>query len=106
MRAATLFAIAILGLASLPAPGQKMVSRYEPSQRLRSAIDTCHKDEVMNGAWCVKKCQAGFLLDTKSHPPVCFTTQVGGARYVPPPPGWEPKESTKPKPESNVPNPA
>ena len=65
---------------------------YEPNQRLRTAAETCMKDEVMEGAYCVKKCQPNFKLDThRGKTPVCVATSAAAR---PPastaPPVWEP----------------
>jgi hypothetical protein len=91
-------AVTVAGLAAMPpalAQPQK-VTHYEPSQRLRTGIESCMKDEVMNGANCVKKCQAGFRLDVTSRPPLCIATQAG-ATYNPPKPGYETPEKKLPK---------
>jgi hypothetical protein len=72
------------GLAAMPpALGQKPTRVYEPSTRLRTAIEACMKDEVMNGANCVKKCQPDFRLDLTTRPPTCYATKPD-AKYVPP----------------------
>ncbi len=83
----------VAGLAAVPpALGQgKKGQYYEPSQRLRTALETCMKDEVMNGANCVKKCQEHFTLDLTSRPPVCVSTRPE-ARYVPPRPTFVPPD--------------
>lgn len=50
------------------------------------------KDEVMEGAYCVKKCQPNFRLDAqKGRPPLCIATNA--AARVPAnaaPPVWDP----------------
>lgn len=83
----------VAGLAAMPpalAQGKKG-AYYEPSQRLRTGMETCLKDEVMNGANCVKKCQADFKLDLTSHPPICFSNRPD-ARYDPPKPTFVPPD--------------
>ena len=80
------------GLAATP-PALAEDARYEPSQRLRAgALDNCMKDEVMNGAYCVKQCQADFKLDTASRPPRCVATKKD-AKYVPPAPEYVPPKA-------------
>jgi hypothetical protein len=88
----------VAGLAALPPAlaQQQRVTHYEPSTRLRTGIETCMKDEVMNAAQCVKKCQAGFRLDLASRPPLCIATQPG-AKYEPPKPGYVTPEKAVPK---------
>jgi hypothetical protein len=74
----------IAGLAALPpALAQKKGAYYEPSQRLRTGMETCMKDEVMSGANCVKKCQEDFKLDVSVRPPICFSNRPD-AKYDPP----------------------
>jgi hypothetical protein len=83
-RAGLAAAIALAGLAAMPpALGQKPTRVYEPSSRLRTAIESCMKDEVMNGANCVKKCQPDFRLDLATRPPTCYALKPE-AKYVPP----------------------
>ena len=78
-----------LGMAlAAPSLAQRLPT-YEPSQRARTAMDVCLKDEVMNGAYCVKKCQSGFRLDLSRRPPVCIGL-TESAKYVPPKPGYVP----------------
>jgi hypothetical protein len=99
MRKATWVALGLIaGLAAVPpafAQGKKG-GYYEPSQRLRTAIETCMKDEVMNGANCVKKCQEGFTLDVTQRPPICYSTRPD-ARYVPPQPTFVPPTTKLPQ---------
>src|SRR5258705_12615213 len=98
MKATTLAAGLVLGMAALPpALGQgKKGGYYEPSQRLRTAIETCMKDEVMNGANCVKKCQDGFNLDLAVRPPICVSNRPD-AKYVPPQPTFTPPTQKLPQ---------
>ncbi len=90
MRKAWMAVALTAGLAALapPAVAQGKWLRYDPSQRQRTAMDTCLKDEVMNGAWCVKKCQADFRMDLTSRPPSCIATKPN-AKYVPTTPTWK-----------------
>jgi hypothetical protein len=93
----------IAGLAAAMPPAvaqQKRVTHYEPSQRLRTALDTCMQDEVMNGANCVKKCQADFRLDVTSRPPLCIATRPD-AKYEAPKANFTPQE--KPTPGKRAP---
>ncbi len=72
--------------------------RYEPSQRARTPLDTCLRDEVMNGPHCVKKCQPGFRLELAARPPTCIGLK-NDAVHIPSPPAWKPSEprpATKP----------
>jgi hypothetical protein len=100
MRKAALIAAGLIaGLAALPpalAQGSKKGGYYEPSQRLRTAIETCMQDEVMNGPNCVKKCQEGFSLDLTSRPPVCVSTRPD-AKYVPQQPTFTPPDRKLPQ---------
>ena len=97
-KAALMIAGLVVGLAALPpALGQgKKGAYYEPSQRLRTAIETCMKDEVMNGANCVKKCQEGFTLDLATRPPICTSTRPD-AKYVAPEPTFVPPTTKLPQ---------
>ena len=55
--------VACTGLAAVP-PALAQGKRYEPPQRLRvGAMDSCLKDEVMNGNFCVKQCAEGFRME-------------------------------------------
>jgi hypothetical protein len=76
----------LAGLAAMPpALAQKPTRVYEPSSRLRTGIEACMKDEVMNGANCVKKCQPNFRLDLTTRPPTCYALNPD-ARYIEPKP--------------------
>ncbi len=92
MKRAILTVVALVaGLAAVPpafAQG-KALPKYEPTQRQRTALDTCLKDEVMNGPNCVKKCQADFRLDLKGKKPVCVAVKPD-AKYVEVAPTWKP----------------
>ena len=91
-------AVLLAALAAAPAFGQGggAMPKYEPSQRARTALDTCLKDEVMNGAWCVKKCQKDFRLDLQARPPACIGLK-SSARYEPPEPTWKPPAQPMPR---------
>ena len=99
MKRAAVVAALVAGLAAMPpafAQGKKG-AYYEPSQRLRTALDTCMKDEVMNGANCVKKCQGDFKMDLTSRPPICFSNRPD-AKYEPPKTsGWVPPTQKVPQ---------
>ena len=74
----------LAGLAALP-PAQAQGKRYEPSQRTRvGALDSCMKDEVMNGAFCVKLCAPGFKMELAARSATCVA--VSADAKVPPPP--------------------
>jgi len=91
-RAKWMAAAILAGLAAVPpafAQGKDGLPRYEPTQRLRTALDTCLKDEVMSGPQCVKKCQPGFQLDAKAKKPVCVGLKPS-AKYTPEEPKWKP----------------
>ena len=86
------FGILMGGLlaASMALPqawGQGGGSRYEPSQRLR-LLEGCMKDEVMNGAHCVKRCQQDFRMEFSGKAPACIAVKAD-AKYVPPKPEYE-----------------
>lgn len=86
--------------SAVPGLCQSGVS-YEPSQRMRTALETCMKDEVSvpDRPNCVKKCQPNFRLDMpKGKAPVCVATSA--AAKLPAktsPPVWVP-----PKPPTKV----
>lgn len=83
--------LAVLAASWVAAVGAQPgdMPRYEPSQRLRTGIETCRKDEVMNAAYCVKRCQEGFRLDVSKRPPVCVGLRAD-ARPVPAAPAYKP----------------
>jgi hypothetical protein len=73
----------LAGLAALP-PAQAQGKRYEPSQRTRvGGLDACMKDEVMNGAFCVKQCAPGFRMELAPRSAACVA--VSADAQVPPP---------------------
>ena len=67
-------------------------STYEPSSRQRLRAETCMKDEVDQGAYCVKRCDEGFKLEMNGKKPLCRAAKAGAAHkappveYLPPPP--------------------
>ncbi len=105
MSASTRIAVlALLGaVAALPAAAVaqgKSMPTYEPQQRLRTALDTCLKTEVMRNAYCVKKCAAGFRMDLAGPKPRCIGLKPD-ASYTPPKPSYQPpapNPSRKPPP--------
>jgi hypothetical protein len=83
MRFAIVVGALLAASMALPqARGQGSGNRYEPSQRLR-LLEGCMKDEVMEGASCVKKCQADFRMELGGKKPVCIAVKPD-ARYTPP----------------------
>ena len=88
--------VVLAGLAALPPAQAQGRLRYEPGQRTRvGPLDGCMKDEVMNGAWCVKKCAEGFKLELAARSGSCVA--VSADAKIPPP---KPPEYTPPaKPE-------
>jgi hypothetical protein len=97
MARASWFAV-VAGLAALPPAlaQDKRVTHYEPSQRVRTGIEVCMKDEVMSGANCVKKCQKDFRLDLTTRPPLCIATRPD-AKYVPVKPSYTPSDQPRAK---------
>ena len=76
--------IAVLAAGLAPAAGaQGRMPTYEPQQRLRTALDVCGKNEVMRGAYCVRKCAADFRMDLAAKPPKCVGLKAD-ATYTPP----------------------
>ena len=71
--AAAICAVAWTGLAIAQQPAGKPVAKtlqdkpiydvYEPSQRLRTRRQECMRDEDAMGAYCAKKCQAGYQME-------------------------------------------
>lgn len=94
LAAALLAQAAAVPLACAQKPPE--MPRYEPSQRLRTAIETCMRDEVQNGAYCVKKCQADFRIDLAARSPRCIATKAN-AKHVPVKPNWTPPQSSPAK---------
>jgi hypothetical protein len=92
------FAAALAAAGSLPpaAMAQGSLPSYEPQQRLRTALDTCTKSEVMKDAYCVKKCQEGFRMDMSGQKPRCVGLKPD-AKYTPPKPGYQPPAPNTPR---------
>ena len=66
-------------------------STYEPSSRVRLRAETCMKDEVDQGAMCVKRCDPDFKLEENGKKLICRANKSGAvqkasqAEYQPPP---------------------
>jgi hypothetical protein len=94
VRAALLLAVGVAAGFPLAAAAQgKGLPTYEPQLRLRSALDTCTKSEVMRDAYCVRKCAAGFRMEMSGRKPKCIGLKPD-ATYTPPKPSYQP-----PKPD-------
>ena len=91
---ATVILVACTGLAAVPpALAQGQGKRYEPSQRMRvGGMDTCMKDEVMNGNYCVKQCAEGFRMELGKRESSCIG--LTSSAQIPPPtkPSYTPAE--------------
>jgi hypothetical protein len=85
-----------VALGAAPAFAQSGVS-YQPSQRVRTALETCMKDEVSEGAYCIKKCAANFRLDAQKRPPVCIATNAAAKVPAATVPEWNPPPPPKDK---------
>jgi len=97
-RAISLAFLAAAGLALATAARAQSQNSYEPQQRLRTALDTCLKTEVMQGAYCVQKCSAGFRLNVVGGKPKCVGQGVA-AKHEPPKPAYTPpREGTRKPP--------
>jgi hypothetical protein len=94
-RAIAICVAAAFGLPSAFAQERK-VTHYEANKRNKVGVETCMKNEVLDGAYCIRKCQEGFRLDIKSSPPLCIATSPN-ARYVPEKPGFESPEKPLPR---------
>ena len=78
--------VVLAGLAAMPPAQAQGKATYEPAQRARvGGLDNCMKDEVMNGAFCVKQCAAGFKLQVSGRSATC-TAEAAGAKVPPPKP--------------------
>jgi hypothetical protein len=91
---------AAAGLPHAAAAQGRAMPTYEPQQRLRTALDTCTKSEVMRNAYCVKKCATGFRMDLAGPKPRCVGLKAD-ATYTPPKPSYQPPApdpSRKPPP--------
>lgn len=58
-------------------------STYEPSSRVRLRTEVCMKDEVDQGAMCVKRCDADFKLEENGKKLMCRATKSGAVRKTP-----------------------
>ena len=58
-------------------------SSYEPSSRVRLRAEICMKDEVDQGAMCVKRCDPDFKLEENGKKLMCRATKSGAARKAP-----------------------
>lgn len=93
-------ALALLSAAAglpLGAAAQGRPPSYEPQKRLRTALDTCMKTEVMQGAYCVQKCATGFRAATSGAKPACVAT-TAGAKHEPKKPTYTRKPEGSPTP--------
>jgi len=101
VRAALLLVVGVAAGFPLAAATQgKGLPRYEPQLRLRSALDTCTKNEVMREAYCVRKCASGFRMELSGRKPACIGLKPD-ATYTPPKPSYQPAKpdpSRKPPP--------
>jgi len=92
-------ALAIAAVAAglpLAAAAQGSLPTYEPQQRLRTALDTCNKSEVMRNAYCVAKCATGFRMDLSGPKPRCIGLKPD-ATYTPPKPSYQPPAPNQPR---------
>lgn len=60
-------------------------SSYEPSSRQRLRAESCMKDEVDQGAMCVKRCDENFKLEANGRKFSCRATKSGATHVVLPP---------------------
>jgi len=95
MRATIVFGALLAASMALPQAAAQSGRLYEPPQRMR-LLEGCMADEVMNGAYCVKKCQEGFRLEMSGPKASCVAVK-SDAKYVPPKPEYE-APKTPPKP--------
>jgi hypothetical protein len=93
---ATVLLVACAGLAAVP-PALAQGKRYEPPQRLRAGgMDTCMKDEVMNGNYCVKQCAEGFRMELGKREASCIGLTASAQIPPPPKPNYTPPEKPMP----------
>jgi len=84
-------AVVLAGLAALPPAQAQGRARYEPVQRTRvGALDACLKDEVMNGAFCVKQCAPGFKMEIAGRKAACQAVTADARVPAPKPPEYTP----------------
>lgn len=82
-------AAAVAAALLLASTAGAAVPEYEPQRRLRTALDTCLKTEVMQGAYCVKKCATGFRMSASGTKARCVGLSEK-SKYVPPQPKYKP----------------
>jgi len=82
-------AAALAAALLLPSAAGAAVPEYEPQRRLRTALDTCLKTEVMQGAYCVQKCATGFKMSASGTKARCIGLSEK-SKYVPPQPKYKP----------------
>jgi len=93
---ATVILVACAGLAAMP-PALAQGKRYEPPQRMRAgAMDTCMKDEVMNGNYCVKRCAEGFRIELGARDASCIAVSANAQVPPPPKPNYTPPDKPMP----------
>ena len=79
-------AVILAGSAAMPPALAQSNPRYDAVQRTRvGPLDSCMKDEVMNGAFCVKQCAPGFKMELAKRSATCVG-QSPGAKVPPPKP--------------------
>jgi hypothetical protein len=88
-RTGTVLAFSLAALLPLAASAQ---ATYEPQRRLRTPLDTCMQTEVMQEAWCVRKCQSNFRMEMQGGKARCIATKAD-AKFVPPEPEFKPPAS-------------
>jgi hypothetical protein len=82
-------AAALAAALLLPCTAGAALPEYEPQQRLRTALDTCLKDEVLQGAYCVRKCAPDFRMSAAGAKPRCVGLSEK-SKYEPPKPQYKP----------------
>lgn len=76
--------------------GKTYYDMYEPSLRQRLRRETCGRNELPNGADCVRMCKKGYIQIVGSKPPRCRSIAPLPAGQLP---GSVPKETgTPPRP--------
>jgi hypothetical protein len=90
----------VVGALPLAASAQ---ATYEPQRRLRTALDMCIAGELMQDAYCVKKCQPGFTMELAGKRATCVATRAD-SKYKPPaaddqykPPPYNPGAPSAPR---------
>jgi hypothetical protein len=93
-----LLALAAAGLPFAATVGAQSLPTYEPQQRLRTALDTCLKTEVMQGAHCVQKCSAGFRMVTSGPKAKCVGLSAAARPEPKNEPSFKPPADGSPRP--------